>query len=521
LKGYDTVSYTYMNTDAQFKGLLNNEALFSYLKELGGEPYKADFKRWHQLLYACHYATQGKGLPAFIQWCSMSLDMTEALDDARECWHEVDENDATYSLYNTQHLAIELAKQGSDRLKNRLVLDEPERIKLKLKQLLNNISTRDQVVGCIDAIAEIDYIPPFDLYEMFLSIKERTEVPLNVLEQMYADVIITKKNVLTGALNVTQGGKSKPTLSNFTYFCKTQGIDVVVNHMTHEVNIIYQGKRIERLHLLDLLNEAGFAGFTGKLETMLRTLSRENKGFHPVAQWLDGCEWDGIDRIDELMKKLNVRRCPPKLLYMYLTRWLLGGIEAVYNENGIAKQSMLVLHGKPACGKTSFFESLVPAEFRRDWFTPNVRQPWNSAENKKSIASWLTEVSNIHELLLAGHAVSGRVRTLLDMTAHLDADNDTFYRREKTTRRMFYGAGITTLKDRIPFSVDRHYFVIPIYDIKFNLEIDVQQLWLQIKQLYDDGQRHILLRSEIKQHYDYAKILSTHPYWIIKRKRHA
>lgn len=510
-----------MKTDAQYKGLLSNEDLFSYLKELNGKPYKGDFKRWHQLLYACHYATDGKGLPSFIQWCSMSLGMTDTLDDARECWHEVDVNEASYLLYNTQHLAVELAKQGSDRLKDRLAFDEPERIKLKLKQLVNNITTRDKVVNCIEAISEIDSVPPFDLYETFLAIKERTEVPVRVLEQMYADAVTTKKNVLIGTLDIAANGKARPTLSNFTYFCKTQGIDVVMNHMTHEINIRFQGKRIEDIHLLDLLNEAGFSGFGKNLAAMLRTVSRDNKGFHPVAEWLEGKQWDGQDRIEQLMTKLNVRRCPPDLLRIYLTRWLLGGIEAVYNEHGLSKQSMLVLHGKPACGKTAFFESLIPEAYRRDWFTANVRQPWNSSENKQSIASWLTEVSSIHELLLMANQVSGRKRTLLDMTAHLDADQDKYYNREVTTRRMFYGAGITTFNDRISFAVDRHYFVLPIHDIKFNLEIDMRQLWLQIKQLYTDGQRHSLLKAELKRHHEYAKVLSTHPFWIIKRKRHA
>lgn len=510
-----------MKTDAQYKGLLNNEALFNYLKELNGTPYKTDFKRWHQLLYACHYATEGEGLPAFVQWCSMSLNMIDTLDDVRECWREVDENDVSYSLYNTQHLAVELAKQGKVKLKDRLVLDEPERIRLKLRQLVNNISTRDKVVECINAFAEIDVISPFDLYEAHLAIKQRTEIPVRILEQMYVDAVKLKKKNLAGALHLSTKGNAKPTLSNFTYFCRTQGIDILINHMTHDISIRYQGEEIEELHLLDLLNGAGFSGFGSTLHTMVRTLSRDNAGFHPVANWLEGHKWDGVDRIAILMTKLNVRRCPHDLQRIYLTRWLLGGIDAVYSKQGLAKQSILVLHGRPACGKTTFFESLVPDAYRREWFIPNIKQPWDIRFNKKQATSWLAEINNFQEVLLKGHGIIRTKFQLPDVTNYLDTDHDRYDDNKTISHRMFYGAGITTTQDQLPFALDRHYFVLPIHDIKFNLEIDAHQLWLQIKQLYDDGQRHLLLKSELKRHNEYGKVLSTHPHWITNRKQHA
>ncbi len=513
-------------TDMQkHKGILSNDELSSYLDDLHGTPYRSNFQRWHQLLYACHYTTNGKGLPAFIYWCKKELNLGVLIEDAQDAWRDINNVDSDLLIYDAFYLADELAKQGKSKLKNRLNLDEPAKINAALKRLVNNIQMREEVSTCIDEMAAMEYIPHLMLYETLLAIKERTEIPITVLKSMYESAVIDHKSSDLTWPSYTRysDGRVKPkaTFSNFKYFCSTQGVEVLCNHMSQELNIKFQGEFITELHLFDLMNEAGLSGYRQTLPAMLRSMSRENIGYHPVKAWLRPATWDGVDRIDTLMTKLNVRRCPPDLLRIYLTRWLLGGIEAVYNDNGLDKQSMLVLHGKPACGKTTFFESLIPEDVRHHWFTPNVREPWNANENKHAVISWLTEVSNLHELLLYGHAARGRRRTLIDMSEHLDSGFDTPRRRERAIRRHFYCAGITALEPRLPFAVDRRYFVLPIHDIKFNLEIDAQQLWLQVKQLYDDGQRHLLLKSELKRHNEYGKVLSTHPHWITNRKRHA
>jgi len=508
-----------------YKGILNNEELSSHLAELSAAPYKSDFQRWYKLLYACHYITDGKGLPAFLTWCKTELGLTSVLDDARQSWQDVNDGDPSFLKYDARFLAKELAEQGKTRLDTRLKVDEPNKLQSHLRQLVNAIQTREQVGECIDGLAELEAIPPLALYETLCSVKERTEIPLNILRAMYDEAVNVNRSKHPQWASYTTSTKGivkpKPTYGNLKYFCKSRGISVMINHMTAKIDVRYENEVIDELHLIDLMNEEGLSGYRKVLPSMLRNLSRENEGYHPVKEWLAGKQWDGEDRFPALIEKLNVRRCPPDLIRIYLTRWLLGGIEGIYNKHGVEKQSMLVLHGKPACGKTTFFESLIPEELRNTWFTSNVRQPWNNNENKKSTTSWLTEVGRINELLLFGHIVAGRVRTLYDLSHHLDSALDKPFHGEPTVRRNFFCAGITAYEDRLAFAADRHYFVLPIHDIKFNLQIDTQQLWLQIKQLYDDGQRHTLLKAELNKHYHYARVMSLRPEWITEKKSYA
>jgi len=140
------------------------------------------------------------------------------------------------------------------------------------------------------------------------------------------------------------------------------------------------------------------------------------------------------------------------------------------------------------------------------------RTPWDARNLRRNTKKWMLEFISFQEYLVHGHVVAGRRTTLADVNEFLDRGNDV-QGKFTTDRRMFFCAGITTKDVRIAYSADRHYFVIPIGTIKFNMEIDVRQLWLQIKSLYEDGQRHILLKDEFNQHMRYANVISTRPHW--------
>ena len=382
-----------------------------------------------------------------------------------------------------------------------------------IKKLVNDIRVREDVYQCIEELAALGVISELDLYDAFILIRERTEIPLRVLQPMYQSAIDEVNEYNFNWPDVKQGSaKPLSTYKNFKHLCELKNITLSENLMTHSCSATIEGEAISEAELLDIIISAGLFGYHKTIKAVSRRLAGAGQAIHPVDAWLGNDKWDGVDRIEFLITKLDIQECTEKLARVYLTRWMLGAMDGVYNSHGVAKQSMLVLQGKSGCGKTMFFESLLPQEFMHEWFGVAGRTPWNLRNLRGNTKKWLLEFTSFEEYLVHGYSVAGRKSGLTNVSAFLDRASDPLG-NHTVDRRMFFCAGITTKNVRMAYAADRHYFVIPIGTIKFNMEIDVRQLWLQIRSLYEDGQRHILLADEFKQHMRYASVISTRPHW--------
>lgn len=389
----------------------------------------------------------------------------------------------------------------------------PADIGQTIKKLVNNIRVREDVYKCIDELAALGTISELDLYDGFLLIRERTEIPLRVLQPMYESATDELNEYNFNWPDVAPS-TSKPlaTYKNFKHLCELKNITLSDNLMTHSCSATINDEAISEAELLDIIISAGLYGYHKTIRAVSKRLAGIGKATHPVDVWLGKDKWDGVDRIEFLITKLDIQDCTDKLARVYLTRWMLGAMEGVYSERGVAKQSMLVLQGKSGCGKTHFFESLLPQEFMHEWFGAAGRTPWNLRNLRVNTKKWLLEFTSFEEYLVHGFSVGGRRTALADVATFLDRASDALG-NHTTDRRMFFCAGITSKNVRIAYAADRRYFVIPIGTIKFSMSIDLRQLWLQIKSLYEDGQRHTLLADEFKQHMRYANVISTRPHW--------
>lgn len=383
----------------------------------------------------------------------------------------------------------------------------------KLREIVNAIGAQDEVPDAINLMAGLTQATHLQTYEALQAIKTRTDIPLKVLRAMLHEATqgqpVHKLRWPNIMKNRYGQRRPRPNMMNFRYLCQQHDITFLYNDMRDALEIYLGDTPLSEPALLDIAAEVGLAGIRKKLPAFTRTLQDEITHYHPVQHWLSTGKWDGTDRISDLMAALDSPRCPDETLRIYLVRWLLGGLQAVYGEHGAPRQSMLVLHGPPGCGKTTFFERLMPSEQVYDWFSPGVRALWDRIEAKRCVTSWLVEVHRLDELLVFGSIIVGRQRTLHDVDAFLD---------DPQGRRNFYGGHITSYDARLAYAADRRYFVVPVTDIH-DLDIDVHQLWLQIKRYRDDGQTHALLKAEQQRHIKYAGIVSTRPRWRQEKRR--
>ena len=94
-------------------------------------------------------------------------------------------------------------------------------------------------------------------------------------------------------------------------------------------------------------------------------------GADPVEDWLNGLpDWDGAERLDTLfVDALGAADTP---LNRNAARGFLIGAVARILDPGCLHDWIPVLIGRQGCGKSSFCQYILPAEYRLDWFSDSV-----------------------------------------------------------------------------------------------------------------------------------------------------
>lgn len=82
----------------------------------------------------------------------------------------------------------------------------------------------------------------------------------------------------------------------------------------------------------------------------------ENSPYHPIKNWLDSSQWDGVYRVDEVIACLNAK--DTKLANIVMKRWLVGCVASLYEP--IFKSKLVpILQGSQSFRKTAFIERIA------------------------------------------------------------------------------------------------------------------------------------------------------------------
>ena len=216
--------------------------------------------------------------------------------------------------------------------------------------------------------------------------------------------------------------------------------------------------------------------------------------YHPAIEFIESKKWDGISRINELLEtvKSDKQELANKLIY----RWLMSCVAAIYLPNGIASEGALVFQGPQKIGKTYWLLKLVPEAFRflvREGMSVNLN---NKDDLISSTSIWIAELGEIESTF--------KKSDLEDLKNFISRSQDTyrapFGRAAKTVprRTIFYGSVNSPffLADQ---TGNRRYWTVPVTHIDYNHSIDMQQLWAELKQLFDNGESYRLTSEEQDQ----------------------
>ncbi len=125
-------------------------------------------------------------------------------------------------------------------------------------------------------------------------------------------------------------------------------------------------KDIDTVFISNLFSDiAGFENNT-KIQNAIKEIAYNNS-YHPVKQYLESLEWDGVPRVETMFTTfLSAKDC--ELYHVYAKLFMIAAIKRVYKP-GCKFDNMLVLQGEQGNGKSTFCEKLAVND---KWYNDNI-----------------------------------------------------------------------------------------------------------------------------------------------------
>jgi hypothetical protein len=219
----------------------------------------------------------------------------------------------------------------------------------------------------------------------------------------------------------------------------------------------------------------GFSPETGNLHQSLITVAEERR-FHPVRQYLDGLQWDGVSRLGRVAQAiLGVTDQP--LACSMIRKWFIAAVARAMNP-GCKVDSALILTGDQKLFKSTFFQVLGGK-----WHSCTRIDPTNKDSLQQINAAWVFELAEIDSVTSRSHASDLKQF----MTCSTDAFRPPYGRSVQSVPRSGVMCGTT---NKIRFLTDetgsRRFWIVTVLkkvDIR-TLALIRDQLWAEAAEIY-------------------------------------
>lgn len=232
-------------------------------------------------------------------------------------------------------------------------------------------------------------------------------------------------------------------------------------------------------------------GMTGKdrIFDAVNVVAHANR-FHPVKDYLDGCSWDGVPRVDTLL--IDYLGAEDTAYTRAVTRKTLVAAVARIYQPGVKFDHMLTLRGQQGLGKSSFIGLLGGR-----WFSDTMVTMQGKEAYEQLHGVWIMEVGELAGMRRA------EVETIkLFITKRTDRFRPAYGRRTQEFPRQCIFIGSTNetqfLRDT---TGNRRFWVVdtpnkPARDFWEELtEETVRLIWAEAVELYKKGEKLYLSKE--------------------------
>ena len=224
---------------------------------------------------------------------------------------------------------------------------------------------------------------------------------------------------------------------------------------------------------------------TPTVSEAIAVVASENR-YHPVRDYLDGLEWDGVERLDHWLSDLL--DCEDSaMLPVYGRRWLISCVARIYRP-GCPADGTLMLSGEQKAGKTSTLKILGGK-----WYSELSVDLADKDSGLSLQGAWIVEIA---ELQAFNRSEQNTIKAFL--TRDEDRVRPPYGRHFVRLRRQCAFAGTTNdlqfLRDP---SGSRRYWPVTVGDVRLDrLREARDQLWAEAVQAFRAGESWVLDREE-------------------------
>ena len=241
-----------------------------------------------------------------------------------------------------------------------------------------------------------------------------------------------------------------------------------------------------------------------KIMTAVDQVALENS-YHPFKKWVDSDKWDGVNRLPQLYKTINLLDSfTDPLKEIYLKKFMLQIITGVYAPKPIGLRMCLTFTGGQALGKTQWFKWLV-GDRRAE--SENIFLSGYSIANHNKTSEMMENNSKFVLVELGELDATFRRSDVSALKAFISRDEESYRaayaRRTITTpRRVIYCATVNDVEFLADQTGNTRFPVLHVNSFEHELmnemeqKGELQQTWAQIKTIYDNNPMSFELSKE-------------------------
>ncbi len=234
---------------------------------------------------------------------------------------------------------------------------------------------------------------------------------------------------------------------------------------------------------------------TDKLGEFITYLADQNQ-YNPVARWIESKTWDGLPRVQALCETVKAKgENTQELKNLLIKRWLVAAVAAAYLPDGISSPGVLTFQGAQYLGKTKWFKSLVPNEL--DLIQDGMLLRPEDKDSVKQICSyWLVELGELDSTFRK----SDIAQLKAFITKQVDILRPAYAKREaKYPRRTMFFGSVNPREFLHDPTGNRRFWTIECASIDHTHNIDMQQMWAEVLDLWRNGEPYYLSADEMEQ----------------------
>lgn len=300
----------------------------------------------------------------------------------------------------------------------------------------------------------------------------------------------------------SSNGKPLKHIDNLAEICRRLGVTIRYNVIAKDEEILIPDASFTmdnqaNASLAWLTSECSLFGFpTDKLGDFITYIADQNP-YNPVARWIDSKPWDGTPRLATLCDTVTARGQSSELVYnlkhTLMRRWMLSAVAAAYRPTGVSAAGVLVFQGPQYLGKTKWFKTLVPADLGllKDGM---LLRPDDKDSVKQVCSFWLVELGELDATF--------RKSDIAALKSFITNDSDVlrraYARREShfARRTVFFGS-VNPREFLHDPTGNRRYWTIECEHIDHSHNIDMQQVWAEVKHYWQQGDGYYLTQAEM------------------------